>query len=380
MDPLINGVSTDEPRLDNRCVWIHINDSAGIDTANDLARLICHSGGQVLLSGAPDRVTADNITPLDPSVASDLRNLLSKRKPDIGVVIATRPLARIAQRAAKADIPLYLILTGELSPGRSLVAFRRSRQISMLARYEHCFTLRAKQHKQILELGADENKTTHAGALREAPQGDVLSVNEDERVRVSRGLTGRPVWFAPHTGLNELPALLSAQKYAARAAQGLALILLPAPDVDHRDVCRFCEEAGLGHAPFDLGLLGKRVVQVIIVDDETKAGLWYRIATVAFMGGSLGAGARVNPMDAAALGAAILHGPNTGEHGRAFRILSQAGAARLVTGGETLGRQLAEAITPDVSAQMAHAGWAISTEGAEIVNTVLDKLNERIAQ
>ena len=113
-----------------------------------------------------------------------------------------------------------------------------------------------------------------------------------------------------------------------------------------------------------------------------ELGLWYRLATVSFLGGSLSPGiGGTEPMAAAALGTAILYGPNVRRYMPSYTRLANAGAARIVNDAASLSSAVTHLIAPDHAAAMAHAGWDVVSEGAEVVDTVIalvrDSLEKR---
>ena len=101
-------------------------------------------------------------------------------------------------------------------------------------------------------------------------------------------------------------------------------------------------------------------------------GLWYRIASVSFVGGSLVEVGGHNPFEPALLGSAILFGPHVRNFVDGYRRLSDAGAAVLVRSEPELAEALVATIAPDRAAEMAAAAWAACSEGAEVTDAVLD--------
>ena len=101
-------------------------------------------------------------------------------------------------------------------------------------------------------------------------------------------------------------------------------------------------------------------------------GLWYRIASVSFVGGSLVEVGGHNPFEPALLGSAILFGPHVRNFVDGYRRLSDAGAAVLVRSEAELAEALVATIAPDRAAEMAAAAWAACSEGAEVTDAVLD--------
>ena len=106
-------------------------------------------------------------------------------------------------------------------------------------------------------------------------------------------------------------------------------------------------------------------------------GLWYRASPVCFLGSSLGQGhGGSDPYVAAALGSAIIYGPNVGTHLSSYSRLAAVGAARIVRDAAGLSRALAHLLAADQAASMAHAAWQIISEGAETTDTLVAQIQE----
>jgi 3-deoxy-D-manno-octulosonic-acid transferase len=69
---------------------------------------------------------------------------------------------------------------------------------------------------------------------------------------------------------------------------------------------------------------------VHLADTFGELGLWYRVAPVTLMGGSFGPVQGHNPWEPAALGSAILHGPNVANFAADYGELNAARAALMV--------------------------------------------------
>jgi 3-deoxy-D-manno-octulosonic-acid transferase len=77
-----------------------------------------------------------------------------------------------------------------------------------------------------------------------------------------------------------------------------------------------------------------------VADTVGELGLFYRLASVVFMGKSLASGGGQNPIEPAKLGCAILHGPDVGNFNEAYRELDRARGALEVGDVDTLARAL----------------------------------------
>ena len=121
-------------------------------------------------------------------------------------------------------------------------------------------------------------------------------------------------------------------------------------------------------------------VSVYIPDSAAEFGLWYRLAPVTYLGGSLlGDGCARNPMEAAALGSAIIHGPKPGGYGPLFNRFGAERAARSITSAADLGEALSDLLAPDRTARLAQAAWSLASDGVEVTEEIIG-LTRRLLQ
>jgi 3-deoxy-D-manno-octulosonic-acid transferase len=119
--------------------------------------------------------------------------------------------------------------------------------------------------------------------------------------------------------------------------------------------------------------------QVMVADDPGDRGLFFRVAPVSFLGSSLVSGhGGCDPFEAAALGSAVLYGPKVRNFLPSYGRLATAGAARIVNDAGALGNAVSRLIAPDQAATMAHAGWDVISEGAELADRVIEMVQDRL--
>jgi 3-deoxy-D-manno-octulosonic-acid transferase len=107
------------------------------------------------------------------------------------------------------------------------------------------------------------------------------------------------------------------------------------------------------------GELPSPQTEVYVADTLGELGLFYRLAPVVFVGGSLVNHGGQNPIEPIKLGAAVLHGPHVGNFAEVYRALDDAGGARLAADGEALVKLMGGWLE-DVSArQRASAAGAV---------------------
>ncbi|MCX7372989.1 MAG: 3-deoxy-D-manno-octulosonic acid transferase [Alphaproteobacteria bacterium] len=124
---------------------------------------------------------------------------------------------------------------------------------------------------------------------------------------------------------------------------------------------------------------GAPIQGLVVADTLGELGLFYRLADVALVGGSLVPHGGQNPMEPARLGCPILLGPHTGNFADRVAELLEEGAARRVDPPDaaTLARAVADVLVhSDDGANMAEAGRRVASHSAGTA----ELLAERIAQ
>lgn len=205
-----------------------------------------------------------------------------------------------------------------------------------------------------------------------------LPCDEAERQSFAEAFRTRPVWLAAGATPQEQPLIAQAHAQVSRRAHRLMLIYHPA-DPSHAEaaVAAF-REAGFLVAVGARGEVPGEQHQVLVVDPFTGPGLWYRLATVCFMGGTLSSGTGRNPLEAAGLGAALVHGSQTDPHTAQYQRLARAGAARVVRNSAELAEALDALLSPDKAALLAHAAWDVASSGAEAANLAIELIREHL--
>ena len=117
-----------------------------------------------------------------------------------------------------------------------------------------------------------------------------------------------------------------------------------------------------------------RQTDIYLADTPDEMGLWYRLSPVSFIGGSLVANSGHNPLSAAALGSAILHGPQVSDFATIYDVLLAADACIPVNDGPDLAKKLEVALNPERAAQLATAAWGAYGEDDSVTDRVFDLL------
>lgn len=195
-------------------------------------------------------------------------------------------------------------------------------------------------------------------------------------------MANRHVWLAAGLTAAEAPAIMAAQRAALSSYHRALLIVAPARPEDAPQIAAAARDAGLEIARRDADEDPTADVQVLLAEDCSELGLWYRLAPITFMGGTLIAdgSAPRHPYEPAGLGSTILHGPQLTSQADLWHALHEGGGTRCVRNAAQLGTAIEELGAPDAAARLALAAWQHATAGAEvarrIVNAVLSDLPE----
>ncbi len=228
--------------------------------------------------------------------------------------------------------------------------------------------------RALRKAGVEDAKLQVLGRMEEASC--ALPHIESDRAALAQILATRPVWLAADVAPQEEAAVIAAHRDVLRLAHRLVLILVPQDPARSTALAQQLEaEEGWHVANRARDEEPQNETEVYIMDSATDYGLCYRLAPVTFLGGSLdGEGCARNPMEAAAMGSAILYGPRAGNYAAAYARLGAARAARMVGSASDLGLALGDLLAPDRAARQAQAAWMITSEGAEVTASVLDRV------
>ncbi len=306
-----------------------------------------------------------------------IRRFLDHWQPDLAVWTESELWPALMHETCAAGIPMVLI-----NARISARTHRRWRWFpgiarSLLRRFDRVLAQDDQTRRFLLRLGLPKDRIEVTGTLKEGSA--ALPCDEAERARFAARLGARPVWLAASTHEGEEEQVAEAHRIALRKAHRLLLLII-APRHPERGpaIADMLKEKGFSVALRSAGDMPEPDTQIYVADTLGEMGLWYRLAPVSFVGGSLVEIGGHNPFEPAALGSAILHGPHVHKVADVYDRLAAAGAVRQVRDAADLGRAVAEVLEPDVAARMAHAAWEVSSSGAEVTDRVLELLQSRL--
>ncbi|PTX47089.1 3-deoxy-D-manno-octulosonic-acid transferase [Gemmobacter caeni] len=369
-------------RPPGRLAWLHAPTADLAPQMAELARHIREEDGHPVLLTAPELPAAlpdGAIWQAPPGEsAAGVRLFLDHWRPDVVLFSGGELRPSILHEAAERRIPMAMLAARapHLPPGRD--GWYPGLVKSALADFTQICAVDDAAARS-LRRSVAANRISVAGRLEEPSH--VLPGNEAEREALAHLFAARPVWLAACLPEAEETAVIEAHRAALRQAHRLLLILVPedparAPLLAHR-----MEEAeGWQVAQRSADEEPEPDTEVFLAD-TSEMGLWYRLAPICFLGGSLaGTGCIRNPMEAAALGASLIHGPRPGAWGAALGRLGAARGARSVASAPDLAEAVAELLAPDRAALLARAAWIVSSEGTEATAQALALMRQLLGE
>ena len=231
----------------------------------------------------------------------------------------------------------------------------------VLGRFDALLCQDSRSASLLRRCGAPRGRISIAGAMTQAIP--VAPANESDRAALAQVITPRPVWCAIDLPAGELDLLVRAQRLAIQRLHRLLLVVVPQDPSRGPQLRDRLSAEGWTVALRSDGEEPTDDVTIYIADLPDETGLWLRLAPIAFIGGTLTPGAAGSPMQAAALGSAVLHGPELGGHAAAFAGLAAAGGARQAGNAAEMALAVEILAAPEQAAAMAHAAWEVCTAG-----------------
>jgi 3-deoxy-D-manno-octulosonic-acid transferase len=343
-------------------VWVHGASVGEILAVIPLVEHICSRQCRVLVTSgtvtsarlAARRLPGDVIHQFAPFDAPRyVARFLDHWRPDLALFAESDLWPNLILAGAVRRIPLILV-NGRLSER----SFKRWRHFpgaiaALLQRFDLCLAQTHRDAERLAELGAPRVSTT--GNLKldvPAPPVDLAVLT-----KLKAAIGQRPIIAATSTHPGEEATLIDAHQRLRQNFAGLLTIIAPRHPERGGAIAELARASGVtavlrsGGAP-----LGPDT-DVYVVDTLGELGLVYRLAPIVFIGGSLVSHGGQNPIEAAKLGAAILHGPHVANFAEIYSALDTAHGAEQIPDAVGLARGLSawlrDAVTRQAVAEAA---------------------------
>jgi 3-deoxy-D-manno-octulosonic-acid transferase len=300
-----------------------------------------------------------------------VRRFLKYWQPDLAIWVESELWPNLLLETAGRGVPMVLLNARISADSHS--GWQRARGLAH--RLLSSFSLVLAQDETIAErlrdLGAANVMVSGNLKTAAAP----LPATAAELLEVQDAIGSRPVWLAASTHDGEEAIVGEVHAAVAQKIPGLLTIVAPRHPQRGAEVAAQLEGQGLTVARRSLAEPITGETDIYLADGTGELGLFYRIAPIAFIGGSLIPHGGQNMLEAAVLKCAILHGPHIANFQAIAGELAQAGASRPVDGAEALAAAVAALLAdPGAATEMADAAAATAAARDDVLDRVVTAL------
>ncbi len=349
------------PKGTKSAIWIHGASNGELTSARTLIEQI--------IARFPDRallVTCNTTTAVDmvhgwslPHVTAQLApldlqwivgRLLARWRPAAMVVLENELWPNRFAAAQAAGIPILCI--GARMSHRSALRWSKAPGIArqMLSGVRYLTAQDPTSAKRLCILGLPETAlgptgTLKAGVTLPAPDSDTLA---DLQAIFPRART----LLAASTHEGEEAVVLDAFQTARESNPRLKLILAPRHPRRSAEITALIEATGLPFAIRSKDEAPDAQTAIYLADTMGEMPLWYSLAGLTFVGGSLAQRGGHTPYEPAAFRSAILHGTHTGNFTAPYAALREVKAAIEVTDSQSLAKAITRLTDPKLQKTM----------------------------
>ena len=360
-------------------IWAVCAGENAQDAVHTLTRRLVEDGENVKIIATTSH-PEDASNPMTPNTRRATRVFLDHWQPWLVVWIGGPVDPAVLFELGQQNTPAIMVAATSASIQQSIGHRVPGMMRQSLRHFREILTLDKTAAARLIKAGAAPETTRAIGPLEDA--GTPPPCDDAVRVMLTQQLSTRPLWFAADLPLAETEIIAQAYLYAARRAHRTLLILAPRHAAQATDMANILRHEGLSVACKHDGEDPKESTQIYLVATDDGAGLWCRLSSITYLGGSLSDAQTIDPFIPALLGSAIISGPQVGQQTTHFKRLSAADAVKHVATPDDLGPAIEDLLATDLAARQAHAAWDVTSRGADatddfmtVIYTYLDRVD-----
>jgi 3-deoxy-D-manno-octulosonic-acid transferase len=253
--------------------------------------------------------------------------------------------------AALQGTPMWLVNARVSAASAKAKRWVRPYYRLTLPLFERIYAQDEAAAQAVTMLGAPADRVRVAGTIKALAR--PLPVDARELAAWRLRLGERPVWLAASTHEGEEATLLEAHRLIRREHPAALLIIAPRYPARGAAVAQQAAQSmPVALRSRDQALEDRHAVYV--ADTIGEMGLWYRLASVAFLGGSLVPVGGHNPFEALALGCRVLHGAQVHNFSDSYEALAADGLTCLAQDPGLIARLVQQAWREGRPPPLAH--------------------------
>ena len=359
-------------------IWVHCGDAECVTSTQSLVARLAKEAHEVSVLVSAEQDVLDMFSPFPSGVEVDripvdgqsrTRSFLQDWKPSYLVWNGGSLRPAILRNVHRAGIRGTLINTKV-----SDILGRGTRWIPGAVRnavqtFDRIMTVDGITATRLRRGGVPSDRVEATGPILEDPL--PLPHNQNELTVMAEALGARPLWFASNVSKREVKHMATAHLAASRKSHRMMMLITPADIDSGQEVAKTLRDVGLQTGLRSDGDDPMLEMQAYVADLPGELGLWYRVAPLTFIGGTLAGGDVQSPFDPIVLGSSVIHSTRKTPHRERFKRLADVEASREIRSAAELGIAIATLSSPEQSARMALVGWEEITRTADMSNTLI---------
>lgn len=276
-------------------------------------------------------------------------SFLDHWRPDLALFVESELWPSLVLESADRGVPLVL-LNGRMSHSSYKWWRRTGLARPLMSRYALVMAQNEGLRVRFHRLGARRVEVV-ANLKFDAPP---LPVDAAQLELLRQAIDARPLLLAASTHPGEEETIIVAHALARQRLPQLLTIIVPRHPHRGAAVQELAQKAGLSTVLRSAGAMPGPDCEVYIADTLGELGLFYSLAGIAFIGGSLIEHGGQNPIEAVALGASVLSGRHVMNFTDAYQALWRSGGGRAVEDAGQLAAAFVDLVaTPGAAAAAA---------------------------
>ncbi len=367
-------------------IWVHGASVGEVISVVPLIERISARGVNVLVTSgtvtsgglAAQRLPPNVIhqfAPLD--IPIYLRRFFDHWRPDLALFVESELWPNWIIEASQRRVPMILV-NARLSEN----SYRRWRRlpgtiVDLLQRFDLCLARTPADAERLSALGAPRLFTT--GNLKfDVP---APPCHEARLAGLQRAIGNRPLIAAASTHEGEESAMIEAHRRLRGNFTDLLTVIAPRHPERGPRIAALAASAGMTVRLRSRGEMPDSTTDIYVMDTLGELGLIYRLAPVVFIGGSLVRHGGQNPIEAAKLGAAIVHGPHVWNFAEVYAALDKAHGAEPIPDATRLTGRLGMLLSqPAVRNRVAETAYGTVKQLGGALERTLQSLEPYLLQ
>ncbi|MGH1418780.1 MAG: glycosyltransferase N-terminal domain-containing protein [Hyphomicrobiaceae bacterium] len=273
-------------------------------------------------------------------------------RPDLAVFTESEIWPNLILETESANVPIALV-NGRMSK-RSFKRWRKSRGLAkqLFGR----FTIVLAQNKRMAgffsDLGTKDVVTSGNLKIDSPPP----PVNDAALAALRDSLGTRSFYVCASTHDGEEEIIIKAHKRLSERVKSVCTIIAPRHPERGKAIADLVKAHGLGVAMRSKGELPTEKTDIYIADTIGELGTFYKLTSIAYIGGSLVDRGGQNPIEAVHHDAAVLTGPSKRNFQDEFATLERNKALQTVTSSDDLAFKLAALIKDETEVKRMQSG------------------------